>query len=173
MSDDLLGNELWQQVPAQSCFDVQLNPTSMITRVRCSISGITSKGLYKWRVLVRGEIASQCINCFMRVIPSGKLSLTRSVISDLSQNFHNAPQTVAMGKFNMFPKKNFLYMKIALKDEFDNLYLHEDVSSIQSAADALTYQLINANVVISLTVTEIAKGQSDNCLYYKFMLQSN
>jgi hypothetical protein len=48
---------------------------------------MTEKGIYKWRVVIRGEIAS-CVNCFVRVVPTGKIALAQTVVCDLSQNFY-------------------------------------------------------------------------------------
>jgi hypothetical protein len=55
--------------------------------MRCSTRTISDKGLYKWRVVVRGEIA-QCLNCFFRLIPTGRVSIANTVVGDLSQNYH-------------------------------------------------------------------------------------
>jgi hypothetical protein len=55
--------------------------------MRCSVKSMTEKGIYKWRVVIRGEIAS-CVNCFVRVVPTGKIALAQTVVGDLSQNFY-------------------------------------------------------------------------------------
>lgn len=103
----------------------------------------------------------------MRVVPTGKISLVKSVLSDLSQNFLNAQQTVVMGKFNQFPRSQYIFMKMAFKDEFDNLYIHEDIPNLET----LTYRLINTTVETSLTISRVASGKSDNCLINKITIQ--
>ena len=73
--------ENWQMLPRESCFG------TVQGRMRCSTRTVTDKGLYKWRVIIRGEIAP-CINCYFRIIPTGRVSIANSVVGDLSQNYH-------------------------------------------------------------------------------------
>ncbi len=44
---------------------------------------ITNKGMYRFRVVINGEIAS-CINCYLRVVATGNISLSKTVVTDLS-----------------------------------------------------------------------------------------
>lgn len=69
--------ESWQIVPKESCFDIVQG------RLRCSVKTMTEKGLYKWRVIINGEMAL-CLNCYVRVMPTGRVSIASSVITDLS-----------------------------------------------------------------------------------------
>jgi hypothetical protein len=32
----------------------------------------------------------------------------------------------------MFPKRNYLYFKFYLRDEFENVYIHEDLNSVDA-----------------------------------------
>ena len=63
--------------PSGSCFDV------IQGRVRCSMRTITNKGMYRFRVIINGEIAT-CMNCYLRVVATGNVSLGKSVLTDLS-----------------------------------------------------------------------------------------
>ncbi len=142
-------------VPKESCFDV------IGGRVRCSVRSITEKGLYKWRVLIRGEVA-QCVNCYMRVVPTGKMALANTVMTDLSQNFpHN--QHFGLGKFNVFPKTHFIYFKYFFKDDYENLYIHEDLPSLETVWPVLS----NASMNLNLTWTRIANTKALNALIFK------
>ena len=47
----MTGLEYWQPIPQQSCFDV------IGGRLRCSVTTIQEKGIYKWRVIINGENA--------------------------------------------------------------------------------------------------------------------
>jgi hypothetical protein len=44
---------------------------------------ITNKGMYRFRVVINGEIAT-CMNCYLRVVATGNVSLGKSVLTDLS-----------------------------------------------------------------------------------------
>ena len=114
--------ENWQMLSREECF------STLQGRMRCIPKAITDKGLYKWRVVIRGEIA-QCLNCFFRVIPSGRVRISNTVVGDLSQNYHSIKE-FAMGTFNIFPRRNFIQMKLYLKDEFENIYIHEDLNTV-------------------------------------------
>jgi hypothetical protein len=74
--------EQWEMAPSGSC-------SSMLFKaeVRCSMRTITNKGMYRFRVIINGEIAS-CMNCYLRVVATGNVSLGKSVLTDLSQNFY-------------------------------------------------------------------------------------
>jgi hypothetical protein len=125
-------------------------------RMRCSTRVLTDKGLYKWRVVIRGEIA-QCANCYFRIIPSGRVSFTYSVVGDLSQNYH-ANQQFAMGPFNVLVRRNYIQMKLFLKDEFDNVYIHEDLNTV----DPISPRLVNSTVETPLNLLKIAFGKANN-----------
>lgn len=68
-----------------------------------------------------------------------------------------------MGKFNQILRSQFIYMKVAFKDEYDNLYVHEDIPNMET----LTFKLSNATTESSLSYLRIANGKADNCIMYK------
>ena len=47
-----------------------------------------------------------------------------------------------MGSFNVFPRRNYIQMKVYLKDEFENVYIHDDLNSV----DLITPRLVNSTV---------------------------
>jgi hypothetical protein len=83
-------------------------------------------------------------------------------MSDMSQNY-NPNQQFAMGPFNVFPKRNYLYFKVYLRDEFENPYIHEDLNT----ADAIVARLSNTTVETPLTFTRVGQGKATFAQIYK------
>jgi len=68
-----------------------------------------------------------------------------------------------MGKFNMFPRSNYIYMKVYLKDEYENVYMHEDLTMVETIWPKLT----NTTVDTNLTILRIGSGKASNALLFK------
>jgi hypothetical protein len=54
-------------------------------------------------------------------------------------------------------------MKFYVKDEFDNVYIHEDLNKI----DDIWPRLANSSNDFNLTSTRIALGRANNALVFK------
>lgn len=80
------------------------------------MTSITAKGIYQWRVMIAGENA-QCVNCYVRVVPTGNIALPQTIMVDLSTNFYGN-QLFGMGKFNVFVKSNYPFFKYYLADDY-------------------------------------------------------
>ena len=80
LGTNLVEPEAWQQAPMDNSID------SYLGRLRCQVP-VKEKGIYKWRVVINGEQVP-CANCFVRVVPTGKVSLVNTLMSDLSQNMY-------------------------------------------------------------------------------------
>jgi hypothetical protein len=63
-----------------------------------------------------------------------------------------------MGSFNNFPRRNFIFMKFYLKDEFENVYIHEDLNTV----DQITPRLVNSTVDTQLSIVKIGQGRANN-----------
>ena len=72
-----------------------------------------------------------------------------------------------IGKFAQFPRQQFLYFKIAIKDEFDNLYMHEDLPALET----LAFRLSNSTNDVNLAQLRIANGKSDSFYLFKITVQ--
>ena len=57
-------------------------------------------------------------------------------------------------------------MKMAMKDEFDNIYIHEDLPTVET----LTYRLVNSTVETALTISRVASSSSPNCFINKITI---
>lgn len=89
--------------------------------------------------------------------------MLNTLMSDLSQNYYKGNQQFVMGKFNVFPKMNYLYLKYYLADDFGNVYMHDDLPSVE----ALTAKLSNITNDFSLAVSRIAASKAGNCFVFK------
>ncbi len=49
-------------------------------------------------------------------------------------------------------------MKLYLKDEFENVYIHDDLNTV----DLITPRLVNSTVDTQLSIVKIALGKSNN-----------
>lgn len=63
-----------------------------------------------------------------------------------------------MGSFNNFPRRNYIQMKLYLKDEFENVYIHEDLNTV----DQITPRLVNSTVDTQLNIVKIGQGKANN-----------
>jgi hypothetical protein len=52
-------------------------------------------------------------------------------MTDLSQNFYANPY-FGIGKFNVIVRANYIYMKIYMKDEYENTYVNEEAITIDT-----------------------------------------
>ena len=68
--------------------------------------------------------------------------LAQTVMVDLSQNYYKN-QLFGMGKFNVFPRSNFIFMKYYLMDDFQNVYMHENLPAVQTLNVQLSNQTVN------------------------------
>lgn len=69
----------------------------------------------------------------------------------------------AMGPFNVMNRNGFIYMKYYLKDEYENVYIHEDLNKI----DDIWPRFSNSSYDVNLTATRVALGRANNALIYK------
>lgn len=53
-----------------------------------------------------------------------------------------------MGKFNVFPKTQYIYFKVFLKDEEENVYIHEEVPSFEAIFPKLSNATTDVNLAI-------------------------
>jgi hypothetical protein len=91
--------------------------------------------------------------------------LSNTVLGDLSQNFYTNQQ-FGMGPFNQILRHSNLYFKFYLKDEFENVYIHEDLSKVED----IWPRLLNTTLDFNLTASRIAPSKALNCLVYKVTL---
>jgi hypothetical protein len=105
------------------------------------------------------------MNCLFRVLPTQRISLANTVLGDLSQNFH-LNQQFGMGPFNQIVRSNNLYYKFYLKDEFENVYIHEDLTRV----DDIWPRLGNTSLDFNLTSLRIAPTRALNSLVFKVIL---
>lgn len=73
-----------------------------------------------------------------------------------------------MGSFNVFPRRNFIQMKLYLKDEFENVYIHEDLNTV----DPITPRLVNSTVETQLSIVKVGSGKANNAQVYKVTVQN-
>ena len=71
-----------------------------------------------------------------------------------------------MGPFNQVLRSNNLYFKFYLKDEFENVYIHEDLSRV----DDIWPRFANTTLDFNLTASRIAPTRALNSLVYKVTL---
>jgi len=71
-----------------------------------------------------------------------------------------------MGPFNQVLRNTNLYFKFYLKDEFENVYIHEDLSRV----DDIWPRFANASFDFNLTASRIAPTRALNSLVYKVTL---
>jgi hypothetical protein len=91
--------------------------------------------------------------------------LSNTVLGDLSQNFY-ANQQFGMGPFNQILRHSNLYFKFYLKDDFENVYIHEDLSKVED----IWPRLSNTTLDYNLSASRIAPTKALNSLVYKVTL---
>ena len=72
-----------------------------------------------------------------------------------------------MGKFNVFPKIDYIYFKLYLKDEFSNVYIHEDLTTVETIWTQLSNTTVNTHLTVA---TRLAAGKALNALTFKILV---